>query len=235
MMQRRLRLLAWLATAFAVGGVVATCAAPIAWRSAEQRRWKQSALRLQDLVYVVETYTGTHNRLPDASTATELLALGIPPMRILDTKPERSANDGWGRPILYRYAHSMVDGQERGAFVVISAGADGQYEPETRALLGTRSDRYDLFEGRGRALTSEAMKHAGEAQNLPLYQQAKADLVAGTYAHNIGLREGTSVPPDVRRRALLQYGIPSLVFALVALVLFRASRPRPATEVTSRG
>ncbi|MEA2166614.1 MAG: hypothetical protein QOK37_4741 [Thermoanaerobaculia bacterium] len=224
MSAQHLRWLSNLATALAIGGAVGTCAAPIAWRTAEQRRWKQTYLRIHDLQYVVETWAGKHNGLPEASTAADLIALGIPPLRIFDTKPERSAVDGWGRPILYRHAYSTINGQVHFGYMLASSGADGTFEPVTAALLEVPANRADLFESRGLTMQQEDMSHAIAAMNTPWHEQTKADLVTGSVGHILGLREGTSIPPDVQRSARLRYGIPALVFTIVAIILFRASR-----------
>ena len=229
---QHIRWLANLATALAIGGAVGTCAAPIAWRTAEQRRWKQTYQRIHDLQYVVETWATKSDRLPETTTATGLLALGIPPLRDGRNTPERSAVDGWGRPILYRHAYSAVNGQVRGAYMIASSGADGTFEPVTAALLDVPANRVDLFESRGLTLWHEHTSHTLAAMKTPWYEQSKADLVTGTVGHILGRPEGTSVPPEVQRSARLRYGIPALVFAFVALLLFRASR---GTETPSKG
>jgi hypothetical protein len=198
---------------------VIVCLSPLVlvrlWSTREIDRIKASQIVVSDTQTAIRTWCRDVDcsAYPAVDNPSALAtAIGAPYNKLV------APVDGWGRAL-----HVVCRGE---GYVVASAGADGQLEPDVAALLSPNLSGSELFAAtKAFAAAARARTYAARAARTPWYRERNNDLVSGLgeILSNNQLLDAPSAPPEVIRRYALTISLPAAL-AFIALTIFGRRR-----------
>jgi hypothetical protein len=136
-----------------------------------------------------------------------------------------ASKDGWGWPVrILSYGNG---------FVVAGPGADGEYQPEVRALLSLDPHRREEIERSLLALQAQFRMAATApgASRVPWYAMRNQDYlyVPNDFLAMNPIRQSSAVPGDIILRYIGMASLPSILAFGLATIAIAKSRPRGTT------